>query len=150
MTGASPAPVLATIKGLAKAGVWVEVSTPLIPGFNTGDATVRAMAQWLARVDPNIPWHLLRFSPDFKMRHVPPTSPDTLAHGAALAKEAGLRFVYVERALGEAGRRTDCPRCGETLVSRDIWAVRKVAASSGRCPDGPTRWPGRNSRGGKE
>jgi pyruvate formate lyase activating enzyme len=132
LTGAPLAPVLRAIAAFVEAGVWVEVSTPVIPRVNA-DA-LRRMAESIARVDPDIPWHLLRFTPEFRLRELPPTSPEALAEGVEIARDTGLRYVYVERALGPEGRRTSCPRCGLEVVARDIWAVHSVSLVAGRCP----------------
>jgi pyruvate formate lyase activating enzyme len=143
LTGAPVTPVLAALDALAAAGVWLEVSTPLIPGWNDDPATLRALAEAVRALGPETPWHLLRFHPDYRLQGAPPTPPALLERARAVAREAGLRHVYVERALGEDGRATRCPRCDEVVVRRDLWALAGSMLVDGRCPRCTTRVAGR-------
>jgi pyruvate formate lyase activating enzyme len=143
LTGAPLAPVLEALAGFVRAGVWVEVSTPVIPRVNADRGALRALAEAVARVGTHVPWHLLRFTPEFRMRRLSPTHPDQLGEAARLGRDAGLQFVYVERALGPSGRTTYCPGCGGAVVTRDIWAVREVCLVDGACPRCGCRVPGR-------
>lgn len=144
LTGAPLAPVLAAVERFRAAGVWVEVSTPLIPGTSAGLSQLRVIARRLAAIDPNLPWHLLRFTPDFRMTTEDPTAPSALAAARRQGAEEGLRFVYVERALGPEGRNTRCPRCAFTVVERGIWETLDNRLAGGGCPscgaDIPGRW----------
>jgi pyruvate formate lyase activating enzyme len=142
LTGAPLGPVLGALERFRAAGVWVEVCTPLVPGTAADPGQLRRIAARLAAVDPSLPWHLIRFTPDFRLAGAPPTSPATLETGVAIGREAGLRFVYVERALGPSGRRTTCPDCGTVLVERDVWALRQSAITDGACPACRTPVPG--------
>ncbi len=143
LTGAPLRPVLDAVERFRAAGVWVEVSTPLIPGVSAEPDALRAIARHLAGIDPDIPWHLLRFTPDFRMRRPPPTSPQALAAARAAGWDAGLRFVYVERALGAAGRETRCPVCEMSLVQRGIWETLESVVTHGTCPHCGQPIPGR-------
>jgi pyruvate formate lyase activating enzyme len=143
LTGAPLGPVLDAVARFRHAGVWVEVSTPLVPGTATEPADVRTIARTVAAVDPFIPWHLLRFTPDYRMRHHVPTLPSALAAACAIGREAGLRFVYVERALGSAGRDTRCPGCANVLVKRGIWETLEARIRQGRCAECHALIPGR-------
>jgi pyruvate formate lyase activating enzyme len=134
LTGGALAPVLEAIAGLRALGVWLEISTPLIPGFSADDRQLAAIAGTLADIDPAMPWHLLRFTPTFRMATADPSPPHRLAAAAAIGRRAGLRHVYVERALGPAGRATRCPGCGATVVERGIWSTEAVHLRDGRCP----------------
>jgi pyruvate formate lyase activating enzyme len=142
LTGASLEPVLATLRRFSDAGVWVEVSTPLIPGTATTTEQLTMIAHLIAAVSPDVPWHLMRFTPDHRLMDAPPTTPSALAEAVAIGRSAGLRFVYVERALGPGGRRTDCPGCGHPLIHRDIWQLRENLISGGRCPSCGLAVPG--------
>lgn len=143
LTGAPLRPVLDAIERFRAAGVWVEVSTPLIPGVSADPDTLRAIAGHLAGIDPDIPWHLARFTPDFRMRRPPPTPPAALAEAVAIGRGAGLRFVYVERALGGAGRETRCPGCDAVLISRGIWETLENSVTVGACAHCALPIPGR-------
>jgi pyruvate formate lyase activating enzyme len=133
LTGAPLAPVLTSLRELHQQGVWVEVSTPLIPRVSAEPSELAEIAALIASVDPGIPWHLLRFTPAYRRSGDLPTLPDALAAGVQIGHEAGLRYVYVERALGEQGRATRCPACGATVVSRDPWALRELRLRDGAC-----------------
>ena len=139
LTGGDVRPVIAAIRAFRELGVWVEVSTPLIPGVTEPSA----VAEVVAGIGVDIPWHLLRFTPAYRMRDPDPTGPQVLAEAAAAGRRAGLRHVYVERALGEAGRATTCPACGGTVISREVWSLRENRLAAGRCPDCGTGIEGR-------
>ena len=134
LTGAPLRPVLDTIERLRAAGVWIEVSTPLIPGVCDHPTQLAGIAARIARIDPEIPWHLARFWPDYRLADRPPTPPTVLARAVATGHTAGLRYVYVERALGPHGRRTACAGCGYVLIERDVWALAASAVVDGACP----------------
>jgi pyruvate formate lyase activating enzyme len=143
LTGASLAPVWNAVELFRAAGVWVEISTPLIPDISDSAESLRAIAATIASIDANIPWHLLRFTPDFRMRRADPTSPAALAAGRSIGRESGLHFVYVERALGPDGRNTACPQCNTELVGRGIWRMVHNKIRDGRCPECDFSVPGR-------
>jgi pyruvate formate lyase activating enzyme len=135
LTGAPLGPVLDTLRRMHAMGVWVEASTPLIPGTSAEDAHLEAIADFLASVDRDIPWHLMRFTPTHRMAGHPPTSPPALDRARGIGRAAGLRHVYIERALGVDGRTTYCTGCGADVVGRDIWAVSALRLDgTGRCP----------------
>ncbi|MEU9478262.1 AmmeMemoRadiSam system radical SAM enzyme [Streptomyces sp. NPDC048191] len=143
LTGAPLGPVLDTLRRMHAAGVWVEATTPLIPGTSADEAQLAAIAGFLASVDRDIPWHLLRFTPTFRMDEYPPTGPDALERARDIGRAAGLRHVYVERALGADGRTTYCPGCGAAAVRRDIWALGHLGLDAqGRCQECRTRITG--------
>jgi pyruvate formate lyase activating enzyme len=144
LTGAGLAPVLRAIELLREAGVWVEVSTPLVPGTASEPGQLARIASTLAAIDPAIPWHLLRFTPEYRMKDHVPTTPRLLEEARRIGFTAGLRYVYVERALGEEGRATFCPGCGSTVVARGIWTTHHALVNDeGRCPDCDHPIPGR-------
>jgi pyruvate formate lyase activating enzyme len=122
LTGASLAEVWRAIELLRAAGVWVEVSTPLIPGVSDSASALAAIARRIASIDADIPWHLLRFTPDFRMRRDNPTPPS---------------------ALSPEGRNTVCPRCNALLIDRDVWRVAEIRLSNGRCSECDFAIPGR-------
>lgn len=141
LTGAPLAPVLAAIRSFHEAGVWVEVSTPVAPGVDDL-ASLRTIARHLAGIG-QIPWHLIRFSPAYRLTGAPPTSVEALARAVEIGHAEGLHYVYVERALGDEGRGTRCPECATTVIDRDVWSVRRVGLRDGRCPHCSSLVPGR-------
>lgn len=143
LTGAAVAPVVAAIRTFRESGVWVEVSTPLIPGVSAAPDDLAAIARTLVEIDPAIPWHLLRFTPAYRMADTDPTLPGDLAAAADIGRRVGLRHVYVERALGPSGRATTCPGCDGTVIERDIWSLQANHLVEGRCPACATAVEGR-------
>ena len=133
LTRAHLTPVLKAIEIWKAAGVWVEISTPIIAGVNDSADQLQALARAVREWGPETPWHLLRVHPDYQMCAIPPTHPETLARACAIARQVGLRHVYVERALGPEGRNTVCPGCGTTVVRRGIWSLEENNLNAGSC-----------------
>jgi pyruvate formate lyase activating enzyme len=129
LTGAAVKPVIEAIKAFIDYGTWVEVSTPLIPGVSDPER----VAGIIAGIGTYIPWHLVRFTPAYRMGAEDPTPPHDLADAVAIGRAAGLKYVYVERALGADGRSTRCPRCQVTVVRRGVWSLQANELSAGRC-----------------
>jgi pyruvate formate lyase activating enzyme len=115
-------------------GVWVEVTTLLIPGMNDGDDELRALADWLAGVDRDIPWHVSAFFPAYKMLDVPPTPLAALHRAALIGRKAGLRHVYTGNVPGDPWENTACPECGRRLLHRRGFDVLENRLADGRCP----------------
>jgi len=126
-------------------GIWLEIVTLLISGFNDDEAELRDMAQFLASVSRNIPWHITAFHPDYKMMNVPQTKARQLERVAEIGAEAGLRFVYAGNAPGGVGEweNTRCPNCRATLIERLGYAIADYRIThDGQCPDCSTAIPG--------
>src|SRR4051812_8054044 len=112
--------VLETLEYLRTTDVWFEVTTLLIPGQNDSDDELRRQCDWLLEhLGPDVPLHFSAFHPDFKMRDVPPTPPETLRRARRIALETGLRFVYTGNVHDPDGQTTRCPGCGAAAVVRD-------------------------------
>ncbi len=126
-------------------GLWLEVVTLVVPGFNDSEGELRQMAQFLASVSRDIPWHVTAFHQDYKMTDPPNTAAAQLIRAAEIGTEAGLRFVYAGNAPGRVGRweNTYCPSCGEKLIDRLGYLVREYHLTpQGRCPKCQTAIPG--------
>jgi len=123
---------LRTIRRLFERGVHVEATTLVIPGENDADADLSSLFSGLCAISSDIPLHLSRFYPHFRMLDVPPTPEETLWRARELAHDAGLRYVY----LGNlpADTNTYCPFCGATLVSRSGYRVDRPSLRDGACP----------------
>jgi len=143
LTGADPDAVLVTMETWLAAGIWVEVSTPLIPGVNTSRAQLRSLARTIAGMGVGIPWHLVRFVPEYRLVRLPPTPPALIREAREIGLEAGLEFVYTERAMGAAGRKTCCPGCGALVVERGLWGLETNRLRNGACSDCGRSLPGR-------
>ncbi len=131
--GASLEPVLQTIARLHELGVWVEVTTLVIPGRNDSEQELKWIAEFLAGVSPDIPWHVSRFVPAYKVHDRPPTPVATLRRARELGLEAGLKFVYMGNVPGE-GEDTLCPGCGQALIRRHGFYVLENKLQDGSCP----------------
>lgn len=136
--------VLDTIRRLKAMAFWVEVVTLIVPTFNDGNDEFRRIADFLASVSPDIPWHCTAFHPDYKMADPPPTPSDTLLRAYDIGRGAGLRFVYPGNLAGRVGDREDthCPGCRSTLIRRQGFYVKENRMRGGTCPDCGTAVPG--------
>src|SRR5207244_5801921 len=107
-------------------GLWLEIVTLLIPGFNDDEAELRDLTAFVASISLDIPWHVTAFHSDYKMADTPSTDLRSLLRAAELGREAGLRFVYAGNRPGQVGawENTRCPSCQETLMERDGFVVR--------------------------
>jgi pyruvate formate lyase activating enzyme len=143
-------PILDTIAWLHRAGVWVEIVTLLIPGFNDSDAELRGLAQFIAGVSPDIPWHVTAFHQDYRMTDPANTTAADLTRAASIGRDAGLRFIYAGNLPGRVGDLEDtaCPTCDETLIARYGYLIRTYnLTKEGACPRCHTNIPGRWSAG---
>jgi len=145
LTGSRLAPVLDTLAYLRhETKVWFEITTLLIPGRNDSEAEVREECRWIMReLGPDVPLHFTAFHPDFKMTDIPPTPPETLRRARAIARAAGLRYVYVGNVHDEDGQTTMCARCDQPLIGRDWYAITHFALKDGACAHCGHPLPGR-------
>ena len=128
--------VLDGIERVYRAGLWLEIVTLIVPGFNDSETELRGMAGFLAGLSPDIPWHVTAFHPDYKMQDNGWTRADTLLRAYEIGKAAGLHYVYPGNLPGRVGstENTNCPHCGELLVERVGFAVRGYHLRNGHCP----------------
>lgn len=136
ITGAHLGPVLDFIVLAREAGVWVELTNLVIPTLNDDAALVRRMARWIVdHVGPDVPLHLSRFYPRYRLTNLPPTPVETLTRLRAVALDAGLHHVYVGNVPGIDAANTYCPRDGTLVVERRGYHIQKMALDAeGRCP----------------
>jgi pyruvate formate lyase activating enzyme len=135
--GGTLAAVTETIRQVHARGLWLEVVTLLVPGFNDDEAELRDLTQFLASVSPDIPWHVTAFHPDYRMTEPRPTRVADLIRAAEIGAAAGLRFVYAGNLPGRVGEweNTRCPHCARTLVRRHGFAVlENLLVTGNRCP----------------
>jgi pyruvate formate lyase activating enzyme len=133
--GARLQPVLDSICRLHAAGVFVEVTTLIIPGRNSDAAELRAMAEFLAGVDPAIPWHVSAFHPDYRMLDAPPTPVALLELAWVEGRRAGLQYIYCGNVPGHARENTCCPACGRVLIERTGFRIVRQRLAGPACPD---------------
>ncbi|MBN1876053.1 MAG: AmmeMemoRadiSam system radical SAM enzyme [Anaerolineae bacterium] len=117
-----------------KTGIWIEVTTLIVPGLNDSDAELSALAAWLAEVDPAMPWHVSAFHPSYKMQDRGRTPAATLERAYQIGKDAGLQFVYVGNLPDTQRESTYCPACGELLIRRYGFHTQPVWKTPGICP----------------
>jgi AmmeMemoRadiSam system radical SAM enzyme/AmmeMemoRadiSam system protein B/AmmeMemoRadiSam system protein A len=137
--------VLRTIRMVHERGLWLEVVTLIIPGFNDSDDELRRAADFLASVSPDVPWHVTAFHKDYHMTDPEATTPETLLRACDTGRAAGLRFVYAGNLPGRVGPYEDtrCPSCQATVIARYGYLIRSYRLTpDGRCPDCDRRLPG--------
>jgi pyruvate formate lyase activating enzyme len=132
--GAKLEPILRTLEIMRKTGVWVEVTTLLIPGLNDSTEELKGLAGFLCNLDPDIPWHISRFHPSYRLMNVRPTPPESIQRARDIGYEAGLKYVYTGNLPGDEGEKTYCHKCKELLIDRFGFYVRKQAIKDNRCP----------------
>ncbi len=133
--GAKLQPVLDTIRLYRELGIWVEVTTLIIPGYNDREEELRDIAEFLVSVGPEIPWHVTAFYPTHELRDAPRTSAQILRRARQIGLEAGLRYVYEGNIPGEGGESSYCYNCGELLIERYGFSIRQSRVKQGCCPD---------------
>jgi pyruvate formate lyase activating enzyme len=128
------APVKRNISYIAReTDIWIEVTTLLIPGLNDSDEELRAMAEWMAGVDPELVWHVTAFHPDYEMHDRPRTSQPALARAYEIGTQAGLHYVYVGNVMDADRESTYCPKCGQKLIQRHWYSVKELWRERGVC-----------------
>lgn len=115
--GASLQPVLDSIANMKKMGIWVEVTTLVVPGENDDENELRDIARFISRTDKNIPWHISRFFPDYQYSKTEATPLETLRKARKLGEAEGLHHIYMGNTLGET-MDTVCPSCKKTVIHR--------------------------------
>ncbi len=132
--GARLQPVLEALKKMVAQGVWVEVTTLIIPGLNDSDEELREIADFIrTELGPQYPWHISRFYPHYRMMDRPPTPVQTLHRAREIGYSAGLRYVYEGNVPGAGGEDTLCPQCGRPVIRRWGFTVLEYALRDGRC-----------------
>ena len=142
-TGARLKPVLDSIRRLYGMGVWLEVTTLLIPGLNDRDHELRDLAAFLAEVSPDIPWHVSRFHPTYRLLNASPTPVSSIERAVRIGREAGLRYVYGGNIPGHTSENTTCPDCGANVIERSGNSLTADRIVRGRCPGCDRELPGR-------
>jgi pyruvate formate lyase activating enzyme len=142
--------VLESIRLAHHLGLWVEVVTLVVPGFNDSNEELMDAARFIASVSRDIPWHVTAFHPDYKMVDPASTPVRTLIRAAEIGQEAGLNFVYAGNIPGRVGEyeSTYCPKCRASLVERVSYTIRRYSITpQGGCPKCGTKiagvWPQR-------
>jgi len=128
--------VLETIRALVNMGIWLEVVTLVVPGFNDSDSELQEIATFLAGVSADIPWHVTAFHDDYRMADRGSTPAATLHRAADIGRRAGLHFIYAGNLPGRTGdlEHTRCPHCGILLIERRGYHILQNRLRDGTCP----------------
>jgi len=137
--GARLKPVLQSVLLMKEPGVWVEVTTLIIPGLNDGDQELRDIARFVKSIGSDIPWHVTQFYPTCKLQDRSLTPIATLRRARDIGMEEGLRYVYEGNVSGEGGESTYCHACGAVLIERHGVLLKRDNLLEGRCPDCGTK-----------
>jgi pyruvate formate lyase activating enzyme len=142
-------PILFTIRRLHALGIWVEIVTLLIPGFNDSSDELNRLTAFVASVSPDIPWHVTAFHKDYRMNDPENTTPEMLMQAAEIGRRNGLRYVYAGNLPGRVGdlENTRCHQCRALLVERYGYFIQRYRITpDGTCPECRTTIPGRWAR----
>lgn len=126
-------PVLETIRRMPELGIWIEVTTLVIPGHNDSEEELGEIAGFLAGINPEIPWHVSAFFPTYRLTGAPPTPAATLRKAREIGRAAGLSYVYTGNLRGDDGENTYCHHCGKKIVERTGYRLGEVNIREGKC-----------------
>ncbi|MEA3254589.1 MAG: AmmeMemoRadiSam system radical SAM enzyme [Candidatus Altiarchaeota archaeon] len=133
--GARLEPVLDSLKRMKKLGVWVEVTTLVIPSLNDSLDELRGIAEFIRNeLGEETPWHISRFYPQYKLKHLPQTDMEVIHKARKIGLDAGLRYVYAGNLPGDSGENTYCFNCNELLVKRYAFSILENKIVDSKCP----------------
>jgi len=126
--------VLATIKAYKTLGIWIEITTLIIPGHNDRDEEFRAIAQFIKNdLGVNVPWHVSAFYPTYRLLDAERTKPRTLRRAREIGLEEGLRYVYEGNIPGSDGENTYCYNCKKAIIKRYGFSITEYNIKDGSC-----------------
>jgi len=131
--GARLKPVMDTIRLMKQLGVWVELTTLIIPTINDSEDDLRRLAEFIVSIGREIPWHVSRFHPTYKMNNLPPTPVRSVIKARQIGLEIGLRYVYTGNIQGDDGENTYCYNCGKSLIERRGYNIGQVHVKGFKC-----------------
>jgi len=134
-------PVLDSIRMMKKMGIWLEITTLVVTGENDSRDELEGIAEFIASVDTDIPWHISRFHPEYKFIDHQPTPQATLKEAQGIGYKAGLKYIYVGNVYGW-GSDTNCHNCSKLLIKREGFSVLEYNIKEGKCPFCSTHIPG--------
>ncbi|HDP98509.1 MAG TPA: AmmeMemoRadiSam system radical SAM enzyme [bacterium] len=134
LIGAKLPPILEILRLMKKLNIWIEITTLVIPGENDSVEEFQQIAGFIKNeLGEETPWHISRFYPNYKMMSYSPTPVSTIQQAHTIGREQGLRYVYVGNVPGEISESTFCYNCGEMVIERRGFQVRKKQLQSGKC-----------------
>jgi pyruvate formate lyase activating enzyme len=127
-------PVLASIKTIKQQGVWLELTNLIIPNENDSAEEIKKMCVWIKdNLGDEVPIHFSRFVPQFKLQNLPPTPTEKLEEAYKIAKDTGLKYVYIGNVPGHPQEDTFCPNCKKLLIDRIGYEILKNNIKEGKC-----------------
>ncbi len=136
-------PVIESLRLIRKFPVWLEIVNLIIPTYNDNPSDIKKMVEWIVKeLGEVIPVHFTRFFPSNNLRGLPPTPIATLEKAHQIAKEAGIKFVYIGNCPGHKYNSTFCPSCNEILIKRVHFEVLEKNIENSRCKFCNTEIPG--------
>jgi pyruvate formate lyase activating enzyme len=130
---ASLKPVLETISAMKARGIWLEITTLLIPGLNDDGEEIKRLISFLLELDESMPWHVSRFFPQYQLQHIRPTAQDLIEKFLRLGAEMGLKYLYSGNLTVDCWNDTHCPRCEKKLIQRLGYKTEITTLQSGKC-----------------
>jgi pyruvate formate lyase activating enzyme len=128
--------VMETLRVMKAVGIFIEVTTLLIPGLNDDKKELQELASFIVdSLGPDTPWHISRFHPTYKLTDRPATPAETIHQARRIGLDAGLRHVYSGNLPGDEGENTVCYNCGHMLIERWGYRISKNVVGSGKCPN---------------
>jgi pyruvate formate lyase activating enzyme len=146
--GAQLQPVLDNIQFYYDLGIWVEVTTLIIPGYNDNLNELKSIAEFITTIDASIPWHVTGFYPTYKLTNASPTPIETLRKAVEIGRKAGLDYVYQGNV--NQGETTYCPHCATKLIERNGFFITVNTIKSNVCPTCGTHIAGRELKTNEE
>jgi pyruvate formate lyase activating enzyme len=132
--GARLQPVLNSLKKMKALGIWVEVTTLLIPTLNDSNEELKQIAEFVHSLGAETPWHISRFHPRYRIHDLPPTPIASIHRAAEIGKASGLKYVYSGNIPGDEGENTFCSHCKELLIDRYGFYIKRINLKGTRCP----------------
>lgn len=135
-------PVLETVRSLKNLGIWIELTTLIVPGLNTDLEEIKKLIDFILDLDPDTPWHVSRFFPVYKAEEIKPTETEFIENVLLTAKKSGLKYLYGGNFNSDIWESTFCPSCGSELIKREGYRTNIKNLSEGKCEKCGTKIPG--------
>ncbi len=135
-------PVLDTIKYIYDKGIHIELTTLIVPGHNDKPAMLKKMADFIAGIDKEIPWHISRFYPHYRMNKVPPTDVSVLKKAAEIGEKAGIKYIYIGNVPFNDYESTMCAKCKKSVIKRSGFSVIEINMKQDKCAFCGNKIPG--------
>jgi pyruvate formate lyase activating enzyme len=143
IVGAKLGEVLESMIEYKRLGIWLEITTLIIPGLNDSDAELQGIAEFIVRnLGADTPWHVSQFYPTYRLTDRGRTPVATLRRAVEIGRSAGLHFVYEGNVPEARGENSFCPSCAELLVERSGYRIIANRLSGGKCPECGSAIPG--------